>query len=96
MFDLRCQCGHKIAEYTDTEIRIMDKKCKSVTVLTIADGKLKLVGSGPIEWFVPIGTLQKPVRKKCHEPTNICFECTEKDREGCKFYYKRLTKPGSP
>jgi hypothetical protein len=43
MTDLRCSCGHKLAEYSDNEIRIMDKKCKKVTVLRVIDGKLTLM-----------------------------------------------------
>lgn len=45
MPDLRCQCGHKIAEYNDTEVRIMDKKCKSITILRVCDGKLNKFSS---------------------------------------------------
>jgi hypothetical protein len=39
--DLRCSCGAKLAEYGDYEIRIMDRKCKTVTVLAVENGKLK-------------------------------------------------------
>jgi len=40
MKDVRCNCGSKLAEYTDTEIRIMDRKCKTITVIEVIGGKL--------------------------------------------------------
>lgn len=43
MPDLRCKCGSKLAEYTDTEVLIMDRKCKSITRLWVIDGKLTKV-----------------------------------------------------
>jgi hypothetical protein len=43
MPDLRCQCGKKIAEYNDYEVKIMDKKCKHVTTLRVVNGKLIIV-----------------------------------------------------
>jgi hypothetical protein len=41
MTDLRCKCGAKLAEYSDNEVRIMDRKCKTVTVLKVIDGKIR-------------------------------------------------------
>jgi len=49
MPELRCKCGTKIAEYNDSEVRIMDRKCKTITVLRVVDGKLELWGISPLE-----------------------------------------------
>lgn len=39
--NLRCKCGAKLAEYNDNEVRIMDRKCKTVAVLRVVNGELK-------------------------------------------------------
>lgn len=64
MPDLCCKCGHKIAEYDDYEIHIKDKKCKTVTVLHVVNGKLarKLDTKETLEAFRSIESLIKSIK----------------------------------